>query len=97
MFKPIGLGDRVRDPISGFSGIVTCVSTYLHGCIRITAQAEETKDGKIPDPLYFDQSQLQLVKKGVYAPLVLAVAEAPPAETRRSNGGPAREGPGFHR
>lgn len=96
-FKPIGLGDRVKDPISGLTGIATSVCTFLHGCIRIGITPETAKDGKESEARYFDQSQLVLVKAGVHTPMVLAVVEAPPAETRRSRGGPSREGSGFAR
>src|SRR4051812_12054611 len=97
-FQPIGLGDRVKDPITGFSGIITSISTFLHGCIRVGVAPEKLdKDGKPREDRYFDQSQLVLVKARVHAPMVLAVTEAPKPETRRSNGGPAREGAGFRR
>lgn len=97
-FKPIGLGDRAKDPITGFVGIVTSVSTFLHGCIRIGISPEKLdKDGKPKEDKYFDQSQLVLVKARVHKPMVLSVIEAPKPETRRSNGGPAREGVGFRR
>lgn len=95
-FKPIGLGDRVKDPITGLTGIATSVCVFLHGCIRIGVQSETCdKDGKIADPQYFDQSQLVLVKPDVHRACVMQVAPIPPRETRRSNGGPARETKGF--
>lgn len=56
-FKPIGLGDRVKDPITGFAGIVTAVTTWLHGCIRITIEPEKLdKDGKPQEGRAFDQT-----------------------------------------
>ena len=97
-FKPIQLGDRVKDPVSGAVGIAVSTTVYLHGCIRIGVQPEKTdKDGKLRDPQYFDQSQLVVVKVAVHTPMVLTVAEAPPTETRRTPGGPAREAAGFRR
>jgi hypothetical protein len=98
MFKPISLGDRVKDPITGYTGIVTCITTWLHGCIRIGVLPEKlTNEGKLGDELYFDQSRLELVKAGVHKPLVTVVQEAQPTATHRSTGGPSREGTGFHR
>ena len=98
MFKPIELGDRVKDPITGLTGIATCITVWLHGCIRIGVQPEEFgKDFKPAECQYFDQSQLIIVKKSVHATMVLAVAEKPEPIARRSNGGPSREGPGFSR
>lgn len=96
-FKPIGLGDRVKDPITSYQGIVVCVTTWLHGCIRLGVQAEKLHDGKPVEDRYFDQSQIVLVKSAVHAPQVLSVVEAPKPETRRSNGGPSRESTGFSR
>lgn len=97
-FEPIGLGDRVKDPITGFAGIVVAVTTWLHGCIRIAVQPEALeKDGKPKEDRYFDQSQLILVKRGVHKAMVLGVTETPKPETRRSNGGPSRESAGFRR
>lgn len=97
-FKPIGLGDRVKDPITGFSGIVTAVTTWLHGCIRVMVAPEKLdKDGKPREERHFDQSQLVLLKPRVHEPMVLGVVAAPAPEERRSNGGPARETAGFSR
>lgn len=97
-FEPIGLGDRAKDPISGFGGIVTSITHWLHGCIRLGVTPEMLdKDGKPKDERYFDQSQLRLVKRGVHIPMVLEVAAVPEAPSKRASGGPAREAPGFGR
>lgn len=96
-FQPIGLGDRVRDPVTGLTGIVICTTTWLHGCIRFGVQPEELHEGKPVEERYFDQSQLVLVEAGVHQPMVLSVVPAPSPETRRSIGGPAREGAAFRR
>ena len=87
--KPIGLGDRVKDPVSGFQGIVTCVSSYLNGCIRVGVAPEKLKDdGQTQDDHYFDVAQMKLLKAAVHIPV--SVKTEPP-------GGPAREGKGFRR
>lgn len=39
------LGDRYRDPLTGFEGVATGVTFYLHACERITL--EFVKDGGI--------------------------------------------------
>lgn len=39
------LGDRYRDPLTGFEGVATAVTFYLHACERITL--EFVKDGEI--------------------------------------------------
>lgn len=96
-FQAIGLGDRVKDPITGLTGIAVCITTWLHGCIRIGVQPETLHEGKPLDDRYFDQSQLVLVESGVHTPMVLGVVPAPEPEQRRSNGGPARESAEFRR
>ena len=32
----IELGQKVRDRITGCTGVVVCRSEWLHGCVRIT-------------------------------------------------------------
>lgn len=60
----IELGDRVKDTITGFSGIVTAVAYYLNGCVRICVQPEKIKDdGSLIDSEWFDDTQLEIVSK----------------------------------
>ena len=58
----IQLGDKIRDKVSGLTGIATGRIEYLNGCIQygITPQA---KDGKTADTCYFDERQIEVVKK----------------------------------
>jgi hypothetical protein len=63
----IELGSRVRDRITGFSGIVISRHEYLAGCVRWGVQPEALdKDGKMLDDKVFDEPQLELLKKGVF-------------------------------
>lgn len=39
------LGDRYRDPLTGFEGVATAVTFYLYGCERVSL--EYVKDGKV--------------------------------------------------
>jgi hypothetical protein len=59
----IELGDIAKDPITGFKGIVIGETKWLHGCIRLTIQPQELKDGKPIEAHSFDYPQLVLVKK----------------------------------
>lgn len=44
----INLGDKVKDSVTGFSGIAIGRTTWLHGCDRITVQPEGVdKQGKL--------------------------------------------------
>lgn len=96
-FQAIQLGDRVKDPITGFSGIAKSITYWLHGCIRVGVQPEKLIDGKPGDDQHFDQSQLVLVKRAAHTPVMMQVVPAPEPQNRRGNGGPAREGKGFAR
>ena len=40
----IQLGDRAKDRISGFEGIVIGIGQWLHGCRRISIQPTELRD-----------------------------------------------------
>jgi hypothetical protein len=46
--KPVQLGDRVRDRMTGFSGIAIAITEWLYNCRRITVQPTELdKDGSL--------------------------------------------------
>lgn len=62
MRDTINLGDEVKHTITGFTGIVTCKSYWLNGCIRIIVQAKKLQDGKPVEPLAFDVEELKVVK-----------------------------------
>lgn len=58
------LGDKARDRISGFTGIVTGRFMYLNGCVRIELSATELKDGRPIDGVVIDESQLEVIAPG---------------------------------
>lgn len=59
----INLGDKVRDTVTGASGIFVCETKWLHGCTRMTIQPALDKDGKVPETHTFDRPQAELVSK----------------------------------
>ena len=61
----VELGDKVKDTVTGYTGIAVCKATYLQGCDRIAIQSPVTKEGKKLDWEYFDEPQLVVVKKKV--------------------------------
>ena len=70
-------GDKVKDRISGYVGIVIANTEWFNGCVRVTVQSQKlAKDGKVADNQTFDIEQLELVK-----------AAAVPVK-RRPTGGP---------
>ncbi len=94
---PVALGDRVKDKITGFSGIVTSTTDFLYGCRRIGVRPEELHDGSPISREYFDETELTILQRGVQEAAVLAPAAAPEPERLRAAGGPPREGAGFRR
>lgn len=63
MENRINLGDTARDTITGFEGVVVCVSQWLHGCQRLTLQPRELKDGKPVEACTFDEPQLEKITR----------------------------------
>ena len=61
--KTVELGDKVRDMVGGFTGIVTGYTKHLTGCDRVAVQAETGKDGKIGECYCFDIHAVEIVKK----------------------------------
>ena len=57
----IGLGQTVRDKISGFTGVATGRAEFLYGCERILVQPKLDKDGKPQEADWFDEPQLDTV------------------------------------
>jgi len=62
MFK-FKLGQRAKEKITGFSGIIVARIDYLTGCNRYSLQSEDLHEGKPVDWQNFDENQLELVKK----------------------------------
>lgn len=53
------LGLKVKDRVTGFSGIVTSIAFDLYGCIQALVNAGMNKDGKLGDnTVWFDTNRL---------------------------------------
>ena len=61
----INLGDKVKDKVTGFTGIVVCKHSYLNGCDRCTVQPPINKEKEMPLEESFDEPQLEVLKKSV--------------------------------
>lgn len=73
------LRDKVKDTVTGFTGIVSSRTEWMNGCIRYGVQATKlTKEGKVADSEHLDEQQL-----------VLVMAAAGPKG--RPGGGPQRD------
>jgi hypothetical protein len=86
----IRLGDRVRDRISGFEGIVIGITDWLYQCRRPIVQPSGLdKDGAVMKTESFDEEQLEVVEAGAFALKVEQVVE-PEAKTGGPRDTPAR-------
>jgi len=82
----IELGSKVKDKITGFTGIAIGETRWLHGCLRYTVQPQDRdKDGKQKDTAAFDEPQLIVLETPANTKI-----QATPNEARRT-GGPAPE------
>lgn len=80
------LGDRVKDRITSFEGIVVTQSHHINMCNRYTIEPEKVgTDGKMIDAWNIDEQNLVLVKAGVHKPIP---AQEDHDEVRTSKGGP---------
>ncbi len=61
----VKLGDKVKDTVTGFTGIAVSQHIYLQGCARFTVQPLIKEDGMLPAAESFDGPQLEVVKVGV--------------------------------
>ena len=73
------MGDRVRDKLCGFNGVVVTQINYYNGCHRYSVLAENLEAGK-PAEEWIDEAQLELIE----------TAKKPKAVIEEGNGGPGK-------
>jgi hypothetical protein len=61
----IELGQKGKDQITGFEGIITGRATYMYGCDQYCLSPEVDKDGKIQDGVWFDEGRIKITGNGV--------------------------------
>jgi len=61
----IPLGSKVKDNVTGLTGIVTGRTEYINGCVQYIVKPPMGKNGKVPDAEYVDEEQLSILGKGV--------------------------------
>jgi len=59
------LGNRARDKVTGFTGIITGHAKHLYGCDTYGLTPVVDKDGKIQDPSWFDEGRLEILGGGI--------------------------------
>jgi hypothetical protein len=62
----VKLGDRAKDVISGFSGIVTGRAVYLNGCVHILINSQSLGDKGEPKSEWFDEPRVKLIRAGAF-------------------------------
>jgi hypothetical protein len=76
--RMIKLGSKVKDEITGLSGIVTGYVTYLSGCNQALVVPKAAADGTFKDDQWFDDQRLELDNK--FKPIVLDNSKTPGAD-----------------
>ena len=61
----ITLGNKARDRITGFEGIVVGKTVYINGCVSLLVRPRVDKDGKFPDGQWIDEPHLELIEGGI--------------------------------
>lgn len=86
----IELGQKAKDCVTGFSGIVTARVEYLTGCTQYGVSPGLDKDGKVMDTQYFDENRLTALSVGNLVEMRNGTAvNSPPG----GKGGPNRDAP----
>lgn len=57
----VELGDKARDTVSGFEGIVVGQTEWLNGCVRYCLQPP-VKDGEFKEQVWVDEEQVVQVE-----------------------------------
>jgi hypothetical protein len=57
----VELGDRVKDVVTGYEGVVTVFMRCMTGCDQFAVQSGTVNaDGKLSDAFWFDRHRLQM-------------------------------------
>lgn len=75
----VNLGDRVKDTITGFTGIAVAITQHLNGCLHIGIEAASLEPEK-HRPVYdvFDIQRIEVIEAGAYKPQDHGIGAAPP-------------------
>jgi hypothetical protein len=58
-------GDEAKDLVTGFRGIITSRTTWLHGCDRISITPDKlSKEGSPIKEETFDEQRIEIIKRG---------------------------------
>jgi len=63
MEQEIELGDKVKDKVTGFTGIAVAKTEFLNGCVQYSVAAKVGKDNKMPEEIGIDEQSLKVITK----------------------------------
>ena len=78
----IKLGQKGRDKVTGFEGIIAGHADYLYGCDQYMLTPKST-DGKAAESCWFDDGRIEVISEGI----------DPESVKAKKNGGPNFEAP----
>lgn len=84
----INLGDRVKDKLTEYTGIVVGVTDWIAGCRRIGVKSQALKDGAPMEAEWFDEPQLDVIEPDA---VVLNATKSQPKTTGGPTPRPKRE------
>ncbi len=59
----VKLGNKARDTMTGFEGIVVAITKWLYGCNRICVEPTKLdKDGNPSEGRWFDEQRIEVVR-----------------------------------
>ena len=61
----IKLGEKVKETITGYTGIVMARTAYLTGCTQVALAGKVLKDGTVPEWQWFDEKRCVSISKTV--------------------------------
>jgi hypothetical protein len=91
MGDKIELGDKVRDRISGFTGIAVGRTDWMYGCSRVVIAPQELHNGSLVDSQAFDIQQLELLEKKVIKREEVVDESIPEKKEKAGPGGPQND------
>jgi len=59
----VELGDKVKDKITGYTGIVVGITSWQNGCRTVGIKSLKLKDGIPQDSHWLDENQLEVVQQ----------------------------------
>lgn len=57
------MGKECKDKVTGFVGVVECVSFDLYGCVQVALRSKVGKADKKGESMWFDWKRLEVISK----------------------------------